>query len=232
MPRRLAIALVVLAALVAVPESAARVDGPCVASIGGQDVSTRDTGPLSDPIDVDDDSPMSVTMSSTEPIEGLKVEIEFGGVRWTVHERETTGSSWASEVPVDEYAPYAVGIFKIVGTSFGRDFTCTGAALVDVEGDEPLDPLVTVAGLFGLTFGLIGALGVLGVTLRAGKTGAAPVLSSAFFGLVFGGGLGLLLQQFSVVYPTIGVAGALLAGGAAVGLVFSLFGLPARSDAR
>jgi FtsH-binding integral membrane protein len=237
MPRRLrlAVALIVLttlAALATAPEATARVDGPCTAAIGGQDVSERDAGPLSDPIEVDDDAPVSVTMSSTEALTRLKVEIEFGGVRWEVQDRESTGTSWASEVPVHDYAVYGVGLYKVVGTSYGQGFTCTAAALIDVQGDEPLDPLVTVVGLVGLTAGLVGLFGVLAVTLRAGQTGAVSVLGSGFFGLILGAGLVVLFQQFSVLYPTIGVTGAMLAGGAAVGLVFSLFGVPARSDAR
>jgi hypothetical protein len=237
MPRRLrlvpaVVALAALAALATAPTASARVDGPCTAGIAGQDISERDAGPLSNPIEVDDDAPVSVTMSSAEPISRLKVEIEFAGVGWTVNERDSTGTSWASEVPVHDYAVYGVGLYKVVGRSYGRGFTCTASAIIDVQSEEPLDPLVTVAGLGGLTAGLIGLFGVLAVTLRAGRTGAVSVLGSAFFGLVMGAGMAALFQQFSVLYPTLGVTGALVAGGAALGLTFSLFGLPARSDAR
>jgi hypothetical protein len=232
---RLALAPIVLAALAALVASApanARIDGPCQVSIGGEDVSGRDTGPLSDPIEVEDDNPTSVTMTSTEPITRLKVEVEFVGLRWTVHDRPTTGTTWASEVPVHDYNAYGVGLYKVVGTSYGEGFTCTGAALVDVVSDEELDPLVTVAGLAGLTMSLIGLFGVLTVALRAGRTGAVSVFGSALFGLILGAGVGVLLQQFSTLYPTIGITGALLAGGAALGLLFALFGMPERSDAR
>jgi len=237
MPRRLRLAialtgLVSLAALAASSEATARIDGPCTGSIGGQDVSERDTGPLSDPIEVDDDSPVSVTMQSEQPIDRLKVEIEFAGMQWTVHDRPSQGTSWISEVPVHDYAVYGIGLYKVIATSTGQGFTCTGEALVNVEGDEPLDPLVTIAGLAGLALSLIGIFGVLAVALKAGRTGAVPIVGSAFFGLLLGAGVGVLLQQFSVVYPTLGVAGALLAGGAALGLLFTLFGLPERADAR
>lgn len=237
MPRRLRLALTLtavaaLAALAFSADAGARIDGPCTAAIGGQDASERDAGPLSNPIEVDDGAPIPVTMSSTEPIQRLKVQIEFGGVRWTVHERESTGTSWVSEVPVHDYAVYGVGLYKVVATSYGEGLECTGAAIIDVQTEEPLDPLVTVAGLLGLTAALVGVFGVLAVTLRAGRTGAVSVVGSAFFGLVLGLGIGTLFQQFSVLYPTIGVTGAMLAGGAALGLVFALFGIPARSDAR
>lgn len=225
-------ALAAVAVLAAAPEAPARIDGPCTAAIGGQNAAERDVGPLSDPIEVDDDSPVSVTMGSEEQIQRLKVEIEFAGVRWTVQDRAWTGTSWISEVPVHDYAIYGIGLYKVIASSYGQGVECSGEVLVDVVGDEPLDPLVTVAGLGGLTLSLIGVFGVLAVALKAGRTGATPVIGSAFFGLLLGAGVGVLLQQFSVVYPTIGVTGALLAGGAALGLVFTLFGLPERSDAR
>lgn len=226
------IALAVVAALTAAPDAAARIDGPCTAAIGGQNVAERDTGPLDDPIEVDNDNPTSVLMAAEQPITRLKVEIEFAGMRWTVHDRPNTGNRWASEVPVHDYAIYGIGLYKVIGTSYGEGFECSGAALIDVVGDEPLDPLVTVAGLAGLTLSLIGAFGILAVALKAGQTGAVPIIASGFFGLLLGAGVCVLLQQFSTVYPTIGVAGALLAGGAALGLVFTLFGMPERSDAR
>jgi hypothetical protein len=240
MPRRLRLAvalsallaLAALAALAAPPDAAARIDGPCTAAIAGQNVAERDTGPFDDPIEVEDDAPTSVVMTSEQPITRLKVEIEFSGMRWTVQDRPTTGNRWASEVPVDDYAVYGIGLYKVIGSSYGEGFECSGAALIDVVGDEPLDPLVTVAGLVGLTLSLIGAFGALAVAVRASETGAIPFIASAFFGLLLGAGVCVLLQQFSVLYPTLGVTGALLAGGAALGLLFTLFGLPERADAR
>lgn len=226
------VALATLAVLTAAPEATARIDGPCTAQIQGQDISERDVGPLADPIEVDDDAPVSIVMGSEEEIQRLKVEIEFAGLRWTVHDRPSTGTSWASEVPVHDYAIYGIGLYKVVGTSYGQGFECSGEALIDVVGEEPLDPLVTVAGLAGLTLSLIGTFGILAVALKAGRTGAVPIFASAFFGVLLGAGVGVLLQQFSVIYPTIGIAGALLAGGAALGLLFTLFGMPERSDAR
>jgi hypothetical protein len=227
-----ALALAAVAALAAAPDGEARVDGPCTAAIGGQDVSGRETGALSDPIEVEDDAPTSVSMVSDQAITRLKVEIEFAGARWTVQERRSTGNRWLSEVPVHDYAIYGIGLYKVIGTGYGEGFTCTGQALIDVRGDDELDPLITVAGLAGLTLSLIGVFGVLAVALRAGRTGAVPIAGSAFFGVLLGAGAAVLLQQFSVVYPTLGVVGALLAGCAALGLLFTLFGLPERSDAR
>lgn len=232
MPRRLAIAFALALSLVMAPTAMARIEGPCTARIGGEDVSARETGPISDAIIVSPARPVSVTMSAARPIQRLKVELEFAGVRWTVHERPSTGTSWASEVPVHDYAAYGVGLYKVVGTSVGQGFTCEGAALINVEEDETLDPLVTVAGLVGFGLALMGALGILVTASRIGRSRARPIMG-LFFGATLGLGILTLLQQFSVVYPTIGVTGGLLAGGAALGLGFSMFGLPSRpSDAQ
>jgi hypothetical protein len=232
MLRRTAAAFVALVALVAAPEAAATIEGPCTAEIAGQDIAGRDVGATSDAIVVSRDRPVSVTMSSEQPIQRLKVEIEFSGIRWTVHDRPSTGTSWASEVPVDDYATYGLGLYKVVGSSVGQGFTCSGAALIEVVGDHPLDPLSTFAGIGGLALALIGALGILAVAARVGRTAVSPIFG-AFLGAVLGLGVAVLFQQFSVVYPTIGVTAALLAVGAVLGALLSLFGLPTREgDAR
>jgi hypothetical protein len=236
MPRRLAVlfaaALVLAGALVGAPPAPAAVDGPCTAAIAGSDAQSLRTGPLEDGIPVDRDSLVPVSMSSERPLTRLHVELEFAGVRWTVHDRPTNGTRWASEVPVDDYGVYGMGLWKIVASGEGAGFSCEASALIAVEDEHPLDALATISGLAGFGLALFGFLGVLVVAGRIGKARSAPV-GGLLLGAMFGVGIGVLLQQFSIVYPTIGVAGALVAGGAAFGLMFSLFGLPARmSDAR
>jgi hypothetical protein len=234
MPRRLAIVLVVVLALVAAwPVSAsATVVGPCTAEIAGQDASSLFVGARDDAVTVDRDSLVPVRMTSELPMTRLKVELEFAGIRFSVHDRPTTGTTWASEVPVDDYGLYGMGLWKVVASGEGDGFECEAAGLIDVEDDHALDPLSTIAGLAGLALSLTGALGILAVSARVGKARSAP-FAGIFFGLLLGAGVCVLLQQFSVLYPTVGVAGGLLAIGAALGLAFSLFGLPLRSsDAR
>jgi len=230
MPRRLAIALASLLALFVAPDAVAAIEGPCTAAIAGQDAAPQQTGAFDDGIEVDRDGLVSVTMTSEQPLRRLKVELEFAGVRWTVHDRPATGTRWASEVPVSDYGVYGMGLWKVVASSEGAGFTCTGTALISVEDDHPLDPLATIAGLAGLGLALMGALGMLAVASRIGKSRAAP-FSGLLLGAIMGAGICILLQQFSIVYPTAAVAGGLLAVGAAVGLAFSIFGLPARESA-
>jgi hypothetical protein len=46
----------------------------------------------------------------------------------------------------------------------------------------------------------------------------------AFFGLLLGAGVGVLLQQLSIVYPTALVAVMLLGGGLALGILSGFWG--------
>jgi hypothetical protein len=236
MPCRLAIALValvlVLGALVRAPQASAGLVGPCTAQIAAEDVSGLETGPLDDGVAVDRNSLVSVVMTSERPLTRLRVELEFAGVTWKVHDRPVNGTRGVSEVPVEDYSIYGMGLWKVVASAEGTGFTCEATALISVEDDHPLDALATISGLGGLGLALIGLLGVLAVAARIGKSRAAP-FSGLILGALLGVGIGVLLQQFSVVYPTIGVAGALATAGAALGLAFSIFGLPGgESDAR
>jgi len=224
MHRRLVLALVLLLTLVAAPEAAARIDGDCQAEIAGQDVTSKETGAFSKPIAVNRNSLAAVMMTADQPIQRLKVELEFAGVRWAVHDRPTTGTTWSSEVPVEDYNQYGIGLYKVVGTSIGAGFTCEAAALIDVRGEE-LDPLTTVAGVGGLALAIIGSFGMLALALRVGHGRGAQVLLGVFLGALLGAGVGVLLQQFGVVYPTVPVAIVTVGAGVAVGFLLSVVGL-------
>ena len=202
---------VALALVFALPASAS-IEGPCRASIAGEDVTNRATGATSDAITVDRHDRVAVSMSASSPIAHLKVELEFGGFREAIRDEPTTGTSWSSVVDVDRYAKWGIGVYKVIGSSSGPGVSCSGSALVYVEGN----PLTTVGGGAGLGMAIVGALG-LGALLLFGRGGFAlgvgPVL-----GLLLGVGMGVLLQQYGLVYPTRGVAIGELAGGVALGL--------------
>lgn len=210
--------LAVVVALGLAPAAATEIDGPCQASIAGRNVAALDTGPRSEPIEVRENARVRVSMTSTQPITQLKVELEFAGLSWTVHDATTEGTTWTRVVNVGEYSKYGVGLYKVVGTSEGQGFSCSGAALVDVQGS----PLETPAGLGGLAATVVGAIGVLGLSFRRRTSAAAPFLG-AFFGLLLGAGVGVLLQQFSILYPTAIVALLVLGGGLALGVLVGLW---------
>lgn len=215
----LVVTLVLAVALSLSPAAAAEIEGPCQASIAGQSVAARDTGPRGEPIEVREKARVEVSMTSTRPTTRLRVELEFGGLRWTVHDAPTEGTTWTRVVNVADYSKYGVGLYKVVGTSEGQGFTCEGAALVDVQGS----PLSTPAAIAGLVAAIVGAIGVLSLMFRRRASGAAPFMG-AFFGLLLGVGAGVLLQQFSILYPTALVAVGLLGGGILLGVLSGIVG--------
>lgn len=219
MRRRLAIALVVVLGLAFAPEALATVEGPCEATVAGDDVAARDTFARSDAISVPQTGAVPVTMNADGPIARLKLEIEFGGIRYTVRDEATTGETWTSVVPVDEYATYGIGLYKIVGVTTGRDFSCEAVALVDVQGN----PLESAAGAIGIGMVIVGGLGVFSFALRGGRPGLATLLSM-FLGVILAIGTGLLLQQYGLFYPTQIATILVLVGGAALGFLAGIVG--------
>lgn len=211
----LVVAAVAAAALVAVLFAApaqAEISGPCSATINGESVADHSTGATGDPIKVKRHSQVPVSMSSAKEISHLRVQIQFAGFGWTVHDEPTTGTSWSKDVNVDKYAKYGVGLYKVSGSSSGSGLSCSGAALVKVEGN----PLATVAGGVALGLTVVGALGLALLGFRGG--GAWPLAVGPLLGLIGGLGFGVLLQQYALVYPTRAVAIVELAGGVALGL--------------
>jgi hypothetical protein len=212
--RCLVVALFAALALAAPSVAATTIDGPCQASIAGVNVADKGTDPTSDAIPVDEDATIRVSMSAAKPIEHLTVSLEFAGRSWTVHDRPTAGTSWTSMIDVSDYADYGVGLYKVVGSSSGSGLECSGAALVDVQGD----PLTTIAGLAGLGMAILGGLGVTLLAL-GGRASFGRRIGGLVLGVIFAAGLGTLLQQYAILYPTQTVAIVLLAGGAVLGLL-------------
>jgi hypothetical protein len=212
-------ALAALAALASAPEAVATIEGPCQATISEEDVVASGTSARSDAIPVPQTGGVPVIMTAERPMERLKVEIEFAGVRYVVHDEPATGTEWTSVVPVDEYAIYGIGLYKVIGTGYGEGFTCKAEALVDVQGN----PLETAAGAIGTAMVIVGGLGVLSFALRGGRTRVAPFFG-AFLGLVFAGGVGVLLQQYGLLYPTRAATIGVLAAGLTLGFIAGLLG--------
>jgi len=219
MHRRLVIALVVVLGLALAPEALATIEGPCEATIAGEDVVARDTFSRSDAISVPQTGAVPVIMTGERPIGRLKVEMEFAGIRYTIHDEPTTGTTWTSVVPVDDYATYGIGLYKLVGTSTGQGFTCEATALVDVQGN----PLESAAGAIGIAMAIVGGLGVLSFALRGGRPGLSTLLAM-FLGVVLATGTGLLLEQYGLFYPTRIATILALVGGAVLGFLAGIVG--------
>ena len=200
--------------LVLAAPAGASITGPCQASIAGTDVAPLGSASAGDAIKVGKNDVVPVTMSSSGAIAHLKVVISLAGFHFTAKDEPTTGTSWSQSVKVHDYAKWGVGLYQVTGESTGAS-SCSGTALVKVGGS----PLAMVAGWVGLAAAVLGGLGV----LAAGFGGLAHPGRSTFSGLgaglMLGIGAGVLLQQFSLVYPTRGVAIATLASGAVAGVV-------------
>lgn len=120
---------------------------------------------------------------------------------------------------MDDYATYGVGLYKVVGTATGEGFTCEAAALVDVEGN----PLETWLGVVGVAMVVVGGLSVIAFLLRGGRPGISMLLAS-FLGVVLAAGIGILLQQYGLFYPTRVATILVLVGGAVVGFFAGVLG--------
>jgi len=136
--------------------ASADVNGNCSATINGVDVKGLSSSNAGDAIVVREHTAVPVTMQSAEGITHLRVQIEFAGFRWTVRDEATSGTSWENTVPVDKYAKYGVGLYKVIGLSDGPGGNCSGSALINVSGN----PLTTVAGAAAAGITALGAVGL------------------------------------------------------------------------
>lgn len=204
-----------LVAAVAVSAASASISGPCSANIAGAAVAGRSGTDPAAAIHVKKGGLVNVAMSASSPISQLKVQLAFAGFHWTVKNGEANGNSWARTLKVNDYATWGVGLYQVSGVSTGSGLSCTGTALVRVEGN----PLATVAGGTALGLSVLAAVGLLGGGLR-GRTrvGMVPLLGLVS-GLVLGVGIVTLLQQYSVVYPTRAIALAGILSGVLFGLL-------------
>lgn len=141
-------------ALLAAP-AAAEVTGSCTAEIAGQDVGVRSSSRVSDAIEIPWDATVTAAASAQVPLTGYRVEMEFAGFRWEVAQGETSGDSWSTSVEASDYAPYGVGVYKVIAHSDGTE-PCAAAALIKLTGKNPL---TTVAGVVGAVLLLAGGAG-------------------------------------------------------------------------
>ena len=216
-----ALAMLTAAAIV-VPSAAAEISGSCEATINGQNVKDQGTGAFAGAITVENDAIVPVTMSAGSQISHLKIQIQFAGMSWTVRNKASHGKSWSSDVKVKNYAKWGVGLYKVVGSSSGG-VSCTGSALVKVKGN----PLTTVAGIVGLiatALGLGGIAAAVITTMKAGSIGIGKSIGGLLAGLIAGLGLAVLMQEYSLMYPTPAAAIASVGFGGVFGLGLAVIG--------
>jgi hypothetical protein len=149
--------------------ASADINGNCSATINGVDVKGLSSSDAGDAIEVKEHTAVPVTMQSAEGITHLRVQIEFAGFRWTVRDEPTSGISWENTVPVDKYAKWGVGLYKVIGLSEGPAGSCSGSALVRVVGN----PLTTVAGAAAAGITALGGLGLAAAGVASALEGQA-----------------------------------------------------------
>ena len=155
--------------VVASPASAA-ISGPCSASIAGSPVSGLGVGATDEPVTVQKDSAIAFSMAAHSTMTHYAIALEFGGFSWTVKDRDIKSQSWSDSVSVNHYAKYGVGLYKASGTSVGPGLSCTGAALIKVEGN----PLSSTAGQIGLGLAGVGGIGIAGAGMMAMRASRSP----------------------------------------------------------
>ena len=149
--------------------ASADVNGNCSATINGVDVRGLSSSNAGDAIEVKEHTAVPVTMQSPDGITHLRVQIEFAGFPRTVRDEPTSGTSWQNTVPVDDYAKYGVGLYKVIGKSEGPGGSCSGSALVRVVGN----PLRTVAGVAAAGITALGGLGLAAAGVASALEGQA-----------------------------------------------------------
>lgn len=142
----------------------ADVTGACEATIAGVDVRGRSASDPADAIPVGVKDVVVVTMSAPAGVQSHEIRLEIAGIGWTVSTETDEGQTTAQdEIVIDDYATYGVGLYEVSGrATLGDGSTCTGAVLVDVQGN----PLSTVAGLTATAAVVAGAGGVAVATVR------------------------------------------------------------------
>ena len=159
-----AVLAMALGVAMALPRAGADVSGACDATIAGVDVRGRSASDPADAIPVREKDVVAVTMTAPAGVRSHEIRLEFAGIGWTVSDELDEGQTTAQdEVVVSDYADYGVGLYRVEGVAtLGDGSTCTGAVLVDVQGN----PLTTVAGLAATALAVGGAGAVAAATAK------------------------------------------------------------------
>jgi len=118
-----------------------------------------------------------VTMSAQQGFQAHKIKLRFMGniiPARNVESRTDNGELQFTEtVKVSDYAWAGVGLYKVTGVAALADGTrCTGAALVNVTGRNPL---TTVAGGVATGVAVLGTVGALASGASAAAGNARPI---------------------------------------------------------
>lgn len=140
--------------------------GPCTVAIDGQSLRGRSSTAPRDSISVDAGATATLMGSASSRIDAYSIEMEYAGFAWTVAEDRVAGSSWRTEVSVERYARYGVGLYRVHAISTGA-VRCEATALMRITGRNPMS---TLAGLGAAAIAAGGAGGAVHLARRAATT--------------------------------------------------------------
>ncbi len=187
--------------------AAAQIDGPCTATIAGEDVESARSPATAIEVDHDEIIQVSGTDATGAPFTRIQLRFEpFASFTVYDEPNDPPDETWGGEVEVADYAIYGVGLYQVRGSTDD----CTGTAWVRVTGRSPL---TTLAGGIGLALLVLGAVGA-GIGIARARPGFTSLLRTILAGLPLGLGLAVLAQQFGVT-PLTGGAIAGWTGAAA-----------------
>ncbi len=222
--RRLLAALVVLGwPLTLAAPAAASVEGDCTAVFNGVSVDRIDG--LGNPLELDAGDTLVFSGSSPAGTTTARIVLVAGPVE--VDSASTAYPSASTEfsaaIDLDEITPYAVGLFRIRGTTDG----CRAEAWLRITGRFPL---ATLAGLTGAGLAIGGLAGQLSaIASRRRWTG----LGSAIAGILTGAGAAVLGQQFGRLQASYWALGGCIAAASLAGFGLArLVGAAARDRRR
>jgi hypothetical protein len=177
------------------PQAVATVEGPCTASIGGEDVTTGHDDP---------GSAVSLPSGESVPVAGTAqgrvtdltytVHVAGAGVQVGTVTLSDDGRSWTGAVDLEEISNATVGVFEVTASVQTEAGDCSGVAFVCIEGRTPF---TTAAGAGAAALGVGGGiLLALSLVKARGMGSARSALQGFAGGATAGLGGAVLLQQF------------------------------------
>lgn len=223
--RRLLAGLAVLGWLLvtAASPAAAEVSGDCTVTFNGVDVARIDA--LTSPLELRARETLVFSGTAPRGTTTARVAIIAGPV--TIDAAATAYATptepFTVTIDLDELAPYAVGLYRVRGTTDG----CTAEAWLRITGRFPL---ATLAGLTGAGLALGGVAGQLGAIASRRRWAR---LAAMLGGVITGTGAAVLIQQFGRLQPSYPALAGCIAAGMMVGyLLASVFDRAGRERRR
>lgn len=167
-----------LLALCLVPGASATIDGPCTATVAGQDVSSLSASDPAQAIVVQPDADVPYSFSADSPVTSHDASAVVGPYMLKLDESTEAGEATTTEgsFAVGEVSDLAVGLYAVTAHAQLADGrTCTGEFLMRIEGSA----LSSTVGMASAAAAVLATGGVvaIGVSTAAGVKSILATLS-------------------------------------------------------